>query len=1131
MPAKKQFTSWPACIAATSAACFVPSVSAIAAPATDCNSVLASLPAALDSTATLRGKEQRRWDVRLPANTPVVVSVVEDGIDLALEVAREGDGRVMGRAESPVPRHGAQRVTFVTNEARGYVITVSGKEHPDATGRASVRVTAMSGSASSSCMTALRELAAADSSFAAAQYEPAAAAYRRAATLLDSRAPSELLAQVRHAQAALLYHFLQDWARAKAAATSAAQSYEQLGDRFGQAQARQLEAEARMELAAPQASADGGHATSEELAGVREELDEIAQFHAKRGEKYHEALALNDIGIAYYQEGRFDDALRLFRRTVPLYDQLQEKPRQAQVLQNIAVVEYELGRYSEAIAHYRDVLTLIRKEDGPTLFATILNNSGAAKWAMGDHDGALRDLGEALSGTKEAQNKYTEASALHNIGLVYDSLGDQDRALDFYQQALRLRDSTIDPSRRMRLLRAIGNILRERGKLEEALAMHREAITLAVAPSARARVSLEIARDLGELGRTRQALQQLDPILKPAAPADEVIRARALAIRGRYTPSSSPDSAAERDLRNAIATFQRYELPVDEFDAWLVLAQGRHQRGASDSALAAVDKALDLAEEVRLQSANPELRATLMQPLRPAFDLKIEMLAERYFASAGKSAAREKIARLALATAERSRSRALADFQNLDVNAPDVPPELIQQRRSIYRELAARRFGLAASIERKGTDDAYVKAISSEIALLRRQLDEIDARIGAASSKTATRVGAPGLIDTQGLPADTSVVEYWLGKEAAFAWVVTRDSTTLTRLDATTTITEAARTFYEALRNFGSVQEERRLTLGAQLHELIVQPLAQQLLASRRLVFVPDGALHYIPFAALRTGSASDGKFLIETHDIAGAPSLGMLLNRPATRHEESAPRQMLVVADPVYALDDLRLATNSKPATQERAGTWPFSLLMRGADGESPLARLPGSAREAATIASVFPQGSVDRLEGFAATRDRFLNAGLGRYQFIHIATHAIADSEVPQASALVLSRYDNHSQQVDGRVLAADFVNVQLNAETFVLSACDTAMGKNISGEGLMGLRYVVLARGARAVVASMWPVADQVSAELMARFYRTLLQEHLRVAPALSDAMRASIKGRFKDPGLWAAYALTVADLDGV
>ncbi len=178
-------------------------------------------------------------------------------------------------------------------------------------------------------------------------------------------------------------------------------------------------------------------------------------------------------------------------------------------------------------------------------------------------------------------------------------------------------------------------------------------------------------------------------------------------------------------------------------------------------------------------------------------------------------------------------------------------------------------------------------------------------------------------------------------------------------------------------------------------------------------MFVPDGALHYIPFAALRT---ADAKFLIESHDIAGAPSLEMLLSRRPATERKDAPRQMLVVADPVYGLDDLRLGTHASPATEERASIWPLSLLLRGPQGEGRLARLPGTAREAATIASVFPLGSVDRLEGFAATRERFLNAGLGRYQFIHVATHAIADSDVPQASALLLSRFDNRSQESTG-------------------------------------------------------------------------------------------------------------------
>lgn len=1124
MPSKK-LTSWTAYVAATAVACVVQCVSATAAPATDCNSVLATVPPVFESTAALRGKEQKRWDVRLPANSPIVVSAAEDGLDLVLEVARDGDGRVAGRAESPIARHGTQRVAFATNEARTYVITVSGKEHPDASGKAAVRVNVVPGPASSACRAILRELATADSKFAASEFEPAAAAYKRAETLLSAAAPSLLLAQVQHAEAVLLVELLRDWPGARAAANRAAASYEKAGDAYGREQALRIDAEARMELAADPHSAGDGARVSEEFARIREQLEQIAQFHAKRSEKYDEALALNNIGITYYHEGRFDDALRFFKRTVPLYEKLQERPRQAQVLMNIAVVEYELGRLSDAVTHFQDVRPFIHQEDDPVLFAVLMNNSAMSRWATGDHDAALRDLGEALSSAKNAQDKYWQALALHNLGRVYDSLGDQDRALDFYQQALQLRTAELDPERREGSLQVIGNILRERGKVDEALGMHREALTLTSAPAARARVLLQIARDLGTMGRTGEAIQQLDPILKPPGIGNDVIRARALAIRGQYT-------SAEKDLRDAIATFQRYGLPVEEFDAWLVLAHSMHERGKSDAAMAAVDKALTLAEEVRLQSSNPELRATLMQPLQPAFDLKIALLDEQYFAapaaSIPKSGERERIARLALATAERSRSRALADFQTLDFSAPNVPPELVQQRRTLYRELAARRFALTSTIDRKGPNDVQARVISADIALLRRQLDEIDARIGAISGKAANAAlaDARSLVDTGTLPADTAVVEYWLGKENALAWVITRDSVVMTRLGPTATITSTARAFYDALRSFGTVPEERRLTLGAQLYERILGPLASQTLASRRLVFVPDGALHYIPFAALRT---ADATFLIERHDIAGAPSLEMLLSRRPANKDPPA-RQMLVVADPVYGLDDLRLGTHAAPATEERASVWPLSLLLRGPEGEGRLARLPGTAREAATIASVFPQGSVDRLEGFAATRERFLNAGLGRYQFIHIATHAIADSDVPQASALLLSRFDNRSQEIDGRVLAADFINVQLNAQTVVLSACDTAMGKNISGEGLMGLRYVVLARGARAVVASMWPVADQVSAELMARFYKTLLQEQLRVAPALSDAMRTTIDGRFKDPGLWAAYALSVASLDG-
>ena len=178
--------------------------------------------------------------------------------------------------------------------------------------------------------------------------------------------------------------------------------------------------------------------------------------------------------------------------------------------------------------------------------------------------------------------------------------------------------------------------------------------------------------------------------------------------------------------------------------------------------------------------------------------------------------------------------------------------------------------------------------------------------------------------------------------------------------------------------------------------------------------------------------------------------------------------------------------------------------------------------------IAALLPREGVDRLEGFTATRDQFLGAKLGSYRFIHVASHAIADSEVPQASALILSTRDPRSREIEGRVLAADFMSVRLNADTVVLSACATALGKHVVGEGLLGLQYVVLARGARSVVSSLWPVADQSTADFMGRFYYSLVQPGSSVLTALGGAMRGMLATPSADPSHWAGFMLTIGAL---
>jgi CHAT domain-containing protein len=144
-------------------------------------------------------------------------------------------------------------------------------------------------------------------------------------------------------------------------------------------------------------------------------------------------------------------------------------------------------------------------------------------------------------------------------------------------------------------------------------------------------------------------------------------------------------------------------------------------------------------------------------------------------------------------------------------------------------------------------------------------------------------------------------------------------------------------------------------------------------------------------------------------------------------------------------------------------------------------------------------------------------------------VASHAVTDPEIPQLSALILSTVDRHGRRIDGRVLAADLMETELRADAVVLSACDTAMGKDISGEGLVGLRYAILARGARSVMSSFWPVSDRAAEQLMTKFYSSLLGGRVSLITASSDAMRGMRSGMFADPALWAAFAVTVGGIE--
>jgi CHAT domain-containing protein/Tfp pilus assembly protein PilF len=1114
------------------------------AAAAGCQPMITDRPPIFEMTFDVRSGERIQHKVLLPPDTSVLVLAREQGLDARLEVQR--DAEVIAVADSPIFRMGTQRAAFRTIRHAQYFLQIIGKEHGSSRGQVEVRAVALDRNAElERCVVIQRALAAADAQFASGQsvtlaskpasatdaasaYKSSAQGYAAVATALRPTGPSAMLAEAQHAEASALYWGVQDWEGSCMAAERAVRSYEAIGADYPAAKARALIAAALMETgpatritcgAAPQLP------TESRLDRIRRLLMSAAAFHAARNESYDQALVLNDLGLALSMADEFNQALVAFEQARELYEQTGVTQKQAQVLQNIAWTQYGLGRLSAALPLYSRALQLMQPEQDPTLYAATLNNSALAHTFAGDHDAALRELSTALTVSRAVQDKWWQVTILDNIGLVYDRIGDKDLALDFYSQSLTLGDAALSSNGRRRTLSKLANILRDKGDYARALAARKEALSLASSPSSRSIVSVQLAADYRAAGNFDEATKVLQAALAETdPPPSNFARALGLVERGEVASAQGRLVQAEQAYREAIRIFRTLDVPEREFSASLGLARVLHRRGTVDRALQELDRTLHLAEELRLQSANPELRAQLLETSRPAFDLKISILADRYFAET-REPHRNQLALEALRTAEQARARALGDFARLDMSAPGTSPQLLQQRQTIYSELSSRRQRLEGLLESLPPTHPRIAPIRVDIATLRQHLNDIDAQLAAASVRPVADTAFT--LDTGNMPDDVAIVEYWLGQQRALCWTMTRDGITLSDLGSSAAVTDKALALHTSLRDLISLPTQERVARARRLHEAVFTPIEAQVSGRRSLTVVADGALHYVPFAVLQAGAGTQARFVIQDHDVAVAPSARALLQRTADAASTSATR-MLLVADPIYGKDDARVATNgaATPTGKRRTGKGILGIF-RGASNAGSLQRLPGTAAEATAIRALFSPSEVDALEGAAATRTGFLATDFRRYRFIHIASHAVADAEIPQLSALILSTVDQQGKVINGRVLAADLLNVRFNAELLVMSGCETALGKNVAGEGLIGLQYLMLARGARVVVSSLWAVPDRETAQLMSRFYAASLRGGSSPRRALSDAMRSMVAEK-SDPGIWSAFSLTTSAL---
>jgi len=500
----------------------------------------------------------------------------------------------------------------------------------------------------------------------------------------------------------------------------------------------------------------------------------------------------------------------------------------------------------------------------------------------------------------------------------------------------------------------------------------------------------------------------------------------------------------------------------------------------------------------------------------------------------------------ALCTAERGRARSL--LESLGESRAEirrgVDVVLLERERKLERLIAAKAEQQVHLLSGKHTQ-AEAVAAEKELDALTTDFEHVQNKIRESSPQYAALTHPMPLdlkqIQSEVLDGDTVLLEYALGAERSFVWVVTPSSLDVYELPPHVEIESASRHVYglltarnqrlpkdtaEARASRVRNADEELLSAAARAGKMLLAPVASKI-ENKRLLIVGEGILEYLPFAALPEPGTGErkGSPLIVNHEIVFAPSASvMAVLRRETAGRKPAEEAMAILADPVFSVDDVRIAQPKESPLPSAVANANEDHRSRAGAGGKEFLRIRFSRNEADEIERLAPAGATFKALDFDASRDTVLSPDFGRFRIVHFATHSLLNNEHPELSGVVLSLFDRSGHPQNGFLRLYDIYNLRLGADLVVLSACQTAAGQEIKGEGLIGLTRGFLYAGASRVVASLWEVDDRATAELMKRFYAGMLTRRERPAAALRAAQAAFWKTKGWDaPYYWAAFTL--------
>ncbi|MBI1765108.1 MAG: CHAT domain-containing protein [Acidobacteria bacterium] len=877
-----------------------------------------------------------------------------------------------------------------------------------------------------------------------------------------------------------------------------------------------------------------------QLRQAVEKLQAALPLLRAAGDRYGEGVALRLLGVAHFRKNENQQARAYANQAVALFRELGDQREVAVTLGTVGDVLIALGEAQQALDAANEALRMWQAVGDAYYEGRALYDLGLACSNLRDQPRALAYFEQALPLFRQLGERHLEAGTLGNLGNMYRRQGDLLKAAQYYEQARLLQQAEGDTANLAGTLNNLGIVYKTQGDYPKAIGAYTQALQVWHGMKLRSGEALALI-NLGNLYNVQERWRD----------------AREVAMQGLSLAEELGESRSILGARQALA--------LAAYGAGQ-LAEARQQ----------LDQALALTEAMRARILNRSQRASWFAAQHEVYTLYFDVLMAQHAQQPTAGYAAQ-----ALQVCESTRARVLLELlteAGIDLRR-DLPPALAEQERALQTRIeaadAAQRKVPAGqpAAEQNGAGNAAAR----DLALLTAEYEQLQTQIRRSHPQYAELKQTHPLslteLQQQVLDEKTLLLEYALGQKRSVLFAVTPTALHSFKLPGAAEINAAAKRYYQLLTALGKPPVFRDLvakevwrkqlrldtaTAAAALSRMLLEP-ARDLLGQKRLLIVPDGALHYVPFAALPELGKRDGGLgarqkrpqslvpnpqpLIARHEIMSLPSASTLaVLRQELKDRPPAAKTLALLADPVFDATDERVQGNvakDQPSDVKAEAKGELALLRDAwidfaadageSSGNAMLTRLPATRLEAQALQKLVPASERLMALDFEANRATALSEALRQYRYVHFATHGLLNSAQPELSGLVLSLVDRQGQPQNGFLRALDVFNLKLPAELVVLSGCRTALGKEINGEGLVGLTRGFMYAGARRVLASTWSVNDAATAELMQRFYSGLLSakahtQPLSPAAALRAAQLALWRDkRWQDPYYWAAFVL--------